>query len=212
MVTGRNRFLGLVVAVVSVVRNIKAANLRTASPPSTVHGNGTAAVVVVEEEEEARWRFPLHEKSGTHHVHIWIGEPPIRQTLIVDTGSRFSATACEGCRDCGVHASAYLPRESSTRIHHQCGNIQEPNLSGNNVLLGCRMADQCVRNTCQIVQQYTEGSTWTAVEVNDIVALGEEHIYEATWEGAFFTWNSSPTFTYSSRHGTRKCLAGNSLL
>ena len=154
------------------------ANLRTVSP-NEIHRNATV---------EAKWQFPLHEKSGTQHVHVWIGEPPARQTLIIDTGSRFSATACEGCKDCGVHANRYLPRESSTRISHQC-DVKGTNLP-NKALLGCRMADRCFRNACQIVQQYTEGSTWTAVEVNDIVALGEEHMYEATWDGTFFIKNS----------------------
>eukprot|EP00977_Amphora_coffeiformis_P027180 scaffold34593_cov179-Amphora_coffeaeformis.AAC.18 len=182
-----NRFLVLLLALVSAARTGTAANLRTVSPAPA---NAT----------EAKWHFPLHEKSGTQHVHIWIGEPPTRQTLIVDTGSRFSATACEGCRDCGVHASPYLPRESSTRIPHQC-NVKDPS---DKVLLGCRMADQCVRNACQIVQQYTEGSTWTAVEVNDIVALGEEHMYEATWDGTFIVRvSSSLTCTLLSSHGTR---------
>lgn len=50
--------------------------------------------------------FPLHAKSGTHHAYLYIGSPPQRQTLIVDTGSRLTAFPCRPkCSDCGVHAS-----------------------------------------------------------------------------------------------------------
>lgn len=177
--------------VFSVITTSAVAQLRS-SPVGKSHNATTTAV------KEASWQFPLHEQSGTQHVHVWIGDPPSRQTWIVDTGSRFSATACEGCRDCGVHANRYLPTTSSassTRIPHQCSrgdahvfDKMEETSSGFNeaaVVLGCHMADRCVRNKCEINQQYTEGSTWTAVEVNDIVALGEEHLYEATWDGAF---------------------------
>ncbi|KAL7532073.1 hypothetical protein ACHAXR_004412, partial [Thalassiosira sp. AJA248-18] len=50
--------------------------------------------------------YPLHAKSGTHHAHIYIGTPPQRQTLIVDTGSRLTAFPCHPhCPNCGKHTS-----------------------------------------------------------------------------------------------------------
>jgi len=50
--------------------------------------------------------YPLHAKSGTHHAYLYIGSPPHRQTLIVDTGSRLTAFPCQPhCSDCGLHAS-----------------------------------------------------------------------------------------------------------
>ncbi|KAL3823788.1 hypothetical protein ACHAXA_011575, partial [Cyclostephanos tholiformis] len=63
--------------------------------------------------------YPLHAKSGTHHAYLYIGTPPQRQTLIVDTGSRLTAFPCHPhCSDCGKHASEpfYLNESSSHTI------------------------------------------------------------------------------------------------
>lgn len=63
--------------------------------------------------------YPLHAKSGTHHAYLYIGTPPQRQTLIVDTGSRLTAFPCHPhCSDCGMHASEpfHLNESSSHSI------------------------------------------------------------------------------------------------
>jgi len=63
--------------------------------------------------------FPLHANSGTHHAYLYIGTPPQRQTLIIDTGSRITAFPCHPyCFDCAVHASKqfYLNASSSHAI------------------------------------------------------------------------------------------------
>ena len=59
--------------------------------------------------------YPLHAKSGTHHAYLYIGTPPQRQTLIVDTGSRLTAFPCQPhCPDCGTHASDQFQLNAST--------------------------------------------------------------------------------------------------
>ena len=59
--------------------------------------------------------YPLHAKSGTHHAYLYIGTPPQRQTLIVDTGSRLTAFPCKPhCPDCGNHASSQFEASSSS--------------------------------------------------------------------------------------------------
>jgi hypothetical protein len=113
---------------------------------------------------------PLHAHSGTHHVHIYIGSPPQRQTLIVDTGSRIMAFACKPCRSCGTHASPYFdPSLSTTYRVSKCGNCL---LDG---IATCSMfGDQC-----EISQKYTEGSSWSASEVEDIVWFGTSSVLES---------------------------------
>jgi hypothetical protein len=139
----------------------------------TSHAATTATnVTVVPPAAAANMRYPLHARAGTQHVFLWIGEPPVRQTLIVDTGSRFAATVCEGCRDCGLHANAHLPANSSTRLTHACTTAPAKASHLPSQLRGCLMADRCDGDACLILQKYTEGSTWKATEVNDIVALG----------------------------------------
>ena len=66
--------------------------------------------------------YPLHAKSGTHHAYLYVGTPPQRQTLIVDTGSRLTAFPCHPhCSDCGKHASEpFYLNESSTHTIVSC--------------------------------------------------------------------------------------------
>lgn len=71
---------------------------------------------------EATVTVPLHANDGTHHVYLYVGSPPQRQTLIVDTGSRLVAFPCNPCPDCGKHASAayYDPEQSTTDVTNTC--------------------------------------------------------------------------------------------
>lgn len=116
------------------------------------------------------YTIPLHAHSGTHHVHVYIGSPPQRQTLIVDTGSRIMAFPCKSCRYCGNHASPYFdPMRSTTQRLSKCGNCK---LEG---IATCSLfGDQC-----EISQKYTEGSSWTANEVEDMVWLGTGDVLES---------------------------------
>lgn len=104
---------------------------------------------------------PLHAKAGTHHAYIYVGSPPQRQTLIVDTGSRIMAFPCEPCKECGKHASAsyFDPALSTTDVFSKCGECHFPGTS-------------CDAGKCSLTQKYTEGSSWTAFELEDIIWLG----------------------------------------
>lgn len=126
--------------------------------------------------------FPLHANSGTHHAYLYIGTPPQRQTLIIDTGSRITAFPCHPyCFDCAVHASKqfHLNASSSHAIVpcEECRlNQEELHLGDENSKsekYGWRRASKpCVKNLCRINQKYTEGSSWRAFEVRDRVWLG----------------------------------------
>jgi hypothetical protein len=65
---------------------------------------------------------PMHAVSGTHHIYVYVGSPPKRQTLIVDTGSRIMAFPCDPCKNCGRHTSPtyYSPLESTTDVQLPC--------------------------------------------------------------------------------------------
>jgi hypothetical protein len=129
------------------------------------HDNGNTLELV----PNATVRLPLHAVAGTHHVTAWMGEPPQAQTLIVDTGSRLTATACEPCSQCGTthaHPFPHLdPQRSSTLRYTQCGSCL---LSG--------FQECAAEQKCGINQRYTEGSSWTAVEVSDTFVLGGPEI------------------------------------
>lgn len=160
--------------------------LSSSSLCSTVSADNTArqlqglrGAVVEEETHDAsslsvppasNVTVPLHAHSGTHHVHVYIGSPPQRQTLIVDTGSRLMAFPCRPCKNCGTHASPYFdPTLSSTYRTPTCGQCQLAGIST------CSLFnDQCI-----ISQTYTEGSSWNANELEDLVWLGSEDITQS---------------------------------
>jgi len=123
------------------------------------------------ETMEATLTVPLHATTGTHHVHVYIGSPPQRQTLIVDTGSRLMAFPCKPCNNCGKHASDYYdPVRSTTDVLPKCGNCYLAELST------CLNADQ----KCHLKQRYTEGSSWSAYELEDLVWFGNSNLEEST--------------------------------
>lgn len=45
---------------------------------------------------------PLFQGMGTHYSFIYVGTPPQRVSVIVDTGSHHTAFPCVGCK-CGNH-------------------------------------------------------------------------------------------------------------
>jgi len=135
--------------------------------------DNTASEVTSEQDLEvtaSNLTIPLHAHSGTHHVHVYIGSPPQRQTLIVDTGSRVMAFPCKPCRFCGKHASPYFDtRKSTTKRLSKCGNCKLEGISTCSLF-----GDQC-----EITQKYTEGSSWSAHEIEDMVWLGNDDVMES---------------------------------
>ena len=47
---------------------------------------------------------PLFLGYGTHYAFLWVGSPPQRKSVIIDTGSHNTAFPCVGCK-CGKHVS-----------------------------------------------------------------------------------------------------------
>ena len=51
-----------------------------------------------------------------------MGTPAVRQAVIIDTGSSFTAFPCTGCSKCGKHVNDYFdPKKSSTAQVLSCG-------------------------------------------------------------------------------------------
>ena len=72
---------------------------------------------------------PLSQGYGTHFANVWVGTPvPQRKTVIVDTGSHYTAFPCTGCKDCGAphHTDPYYrPENSKTFQQLQCNECQD---------------------------------------------------------------------------------------
>ena len=119
---------------------------------------------------------PLYQGIGTHYANIYVGTPPQRVSVIVDTGSHHTAFPCkvreratrdasaavrdararisrcpppppQGCKQCGKHTDPYFdPDVSSSLTRIGCGN--------------CLSGARCNAKQCQLSQSYTEGSSW----------------------------------------------------
>ena len=58
-----------------------------------------------EDSEEVRRKLadpqaelPLHAGYGTHFAYLYVGTPPQRVSVILDTGSHWTAFPCTGCK------------------------------------------------------------------------------------------------------------------
>ena len=94
--------------------------------------------------------LPVFPGYGTHFAYIYVGTPPQRQSVIVDTGSHYTAFPCAGCSQCGQHTDQYWDlKNSSTATVPKCQN-----------------------QPCVISQSYSEGSSWRAIKVVDKLWVG----------------------------------------
>eukprot|EP00630_Chrysocystis_fragilis_P006200 CAMPEP_0197389878 /NCGR_PEP_ID=MMETSP1165-20131217/2011_1 /TAXON_ID=284809 /ORGANISM="Chrysocystis fragilis, Strain CCMP3189" /LENGTH=470 /DNA_ID=CAMNT_0042915325 /DNA_START=126 /DNA_END=1538 /DNA_ORIENTATION=- len=109
---------------------------------------------------------PLFMGIGTHYAHVYVGSPPQRVSVIVDTGSHHTAFPCSGCKSCGHHTDPYFdPTKSKSLKWLECHE--------------CVASARCVQHKCQISQSYTEGSSWKAYQMRDVYYVGGE-TFEST--------------------------------
>lgn len=119
--------------------------------------------------DEAQQVGALYHGYGTHYADVWVGTPPQRQTVIVDTGSSLTAFPCTGCNDCGApsyHIDNYFDFQVSSTFHKTpCGECQR----------GSCVAAGSSNEQCKISMSYQEGSSWYAFEAKDVSYVGGPH-------------------------------------
>ena len=86
----------------------------------------------------------LYEGLWTHYVHLYVGTPPQKTSVIVDTGSSKTAFVCAGCEACGAHESP--PFDASKSETYEVG-------------------------TGTMSASYSEGSEWRAQRARDVAAV-----------------------------------------
>eukprot|EP00984_Skeletonema_dohrnii_P009610 scaffold3677_cov94-Skeletonema_dohrnii-CCMP3373.AAC.4 len=126
----------------------------------------------------------LYQGYGTHYIDLWVGTPPQRQTVIVDTGSSITAFPCSGCDHCGDNPATgelyHLDEDfdkfkSSSYEQFEC-SVGQHDVHNVKCPLGvCQHPNADNDQVCQLAVAYAEGSSWTAVEGSDVCYPGGPH-------------------------------------
>ena len=113
----------------------------------------------------------LYQGFGTHYVDLWVGTPPQRQTVIVDTGSGVTAFPCSLCHDCGDEKYHTDP------IFHEDQSKSFAPVTCDQCSLGpCgSLGHGGMDEVCLVTMRYEEGSTWKAFEAKDWCYPGGPH-------------------------------------
>ncbi|KAI7736029.1 hypothetical protein M8C21_033550 [Ambrosia artemisiifolia] len=108
-------------------------------------------------------RMALHDDlllNGYYTTRLWIGSPPQRFALIVDTGSTVTYVPCSTCQHCGRHQDPrFDPESSSTYKPVKCN-------------ADCSCDNN--REQCIYERQYAEMSSSSGVLGEDIVSFGNQ--------------------------------------
>jgi hypothetical protein len=114
----------------------------------------------------------LYQGYGTHYVDLWVGNPPQRQTAVVDTGTSATAFPCGECENenCGHHTDPPFDETKSK-------TFRVPPCTKDGETGSCAFGS-CADQICVITHNFGSGddaSSWTAFEAQDIVYAGGLH-------------------------------------
>ncbi|GKU98883.1 hypothetical protein SLEP1_g11818 [Rubroshorea leprosula] len=122
--------------------------------------------------------------NGYYTTRLWIGTPPQKFALIVDTGSTVTYVPCSTCKHCGKHEDPKF----------------QPDLSSTYQAVRCNVDCTCDSKRVQCVydRQYAEMSTSSGVLGEDIVSFGNQS--ELSPQRAVFGCETAETGDLYSQH------------
>ena len=127
---------------------------------------------------------------GYYYLEAYVGTPPQKKSLIIDTGSHLTIFPCSGCTKCRNHMYKIFDREASKTF--QAVNSKKD-------YFGWTCADPQSFHICNFKQGYTEGSEYVGYygidnflfesELNDDSFKNHKHVFGCAMKetGEFFT-------------------------
>ncbi|KAI3798994.1 hypothetical protein L1987_34282 [Smallanthus sonchifolius] len=158
------------------------------SPPNSSRGDGKSRRHLQKSDtSRPNARMALHDDlllNGYYTTRLWIGSPPQKFALIVDTGSTVTYVPCSTCEQCGKHQDPKFDPDSSSTY--------EP--------VFCNTDCTCdkAKKQCIYERQYAEVSSSSGVLGEDIISFGNQS--ELSPQRATFGCENSETGDLYSQH------------
>ena len=88
---------------------------------------------------------------GYYYIDAYIGTPPQKQALILDTGSNLTILPCKGCKECRNHINPMFDGSKSSTFKK---------LKTGDHFVGWKCPFFSTAGECGFTQGYTEGSMY----------------------------------------------------
>ncbi|CAM0902193.1 unnamed protein product [Alopecurus aequalis] len=143
--------------------------------PSSIFHRDQARAVAIQQRLSKSATVPtalgtdLGLGSLEYVVAVGLGTPPVRQTLLIDTGSDLSWVQCRPCPHPPCHRqrdALFDPTKSSTYSPFRCGSPACARLAAENATNGCSGS-----NRCRYVVNYGDGSNTTGTYSADTLTV-----------------------------------------
>ncbi|KAJ1605390.1 putative AT hook motif-containing protein [Cryptosporidium canis] len=100
--------------------------------------------------------YSTTDESWYYYIYAFVGNPPQKQSLILDSGSSQISFTCKACTNCGVHS--YPPFDISKSV---TGKMCNGNVFGN--------------ERCKYFHRFSEGSVISGRYFSDILSFENSH-------------------------------------
>ena len=125
-----------------------------------------ASLVTLTQQNSQHLQLQGNSDIGYYWVDLFIGTPPQKQSLILDTGSAYTIFPCKGCKECNhKHRNGLFDLSKSST---------SKKLTVNDTVLGFK----CPHGNCRFYSGYSEGSSYSGELYQDKAKFDKEQVQD----------------------------------